>query len=364
MPLEPGTTLGPYEVTALIGQGGMGEVYQARDTTLDRDVALDVDTERCVWPAAPAAAAGAPVRWRADRFGERTFLAGAVLLVMASAWAGCSHGAGGDEAPASELLPQFREDAWFLPDEVLLGFIEIPDGSLTMGSGEANAAAPQHTVHLPRYFIGRYEVTVAQFRACVDAGGCSAGDAHALSGPDDHPVRLVSWQEAVAYCEWLTTQLQGWSGTPDPLRRLLPLDGWQVALPTEAQWERAARGTAGRIFPWEGDTLDRARANYLRGTVVAVGSYAAGVTPEGVFNLAGNVSEWVEDDWHDDLHAARADGSAWVDEPRGDRRVLRGGAFSHGKRDVVAAYRNWNLVHVRDDRLGFRVVVSPFSFDS
>ena len=136
----------------------------------------------------------------ADRFGQHTLLAGAVVLVMTSAGVDCSQFAGVDEAPSAELLPQFREDAWFLPDEELLGFIEIPDGSFTMGSGEANATE-QHTVDLPRYFIGRYEVTVAQFRACVDAGGCSADDVHALSGPGDHPVRLVSWHEAVTYCE-------------------------------------------------------------------------------------------------------------------------------------------------------------------
>ena len=360
MPLSPGTSLAPHQVTAKIGEGGVGEVYQARDTTLDRDVALKVDAESRRGPAAPAEAVGPPGRLLTDRFGKRTLLAGAVVLVMASAGVGCSQFAGGDAAPSAEL-PQFREDAWFLPDEELLGFIEIPAGSFTMGRGEANATAQPHTVDLPRYFIGRYEVTVAQFRACVDAGGCSAGDAHALSGPDDYPVRLVSWHEVVAYCEWLTTQLQGWSGTPDPIGRLLRQDGWHVVLPSEAQWERAARGTAGRIFPWEGDTIDRTRASYLRGNVVPVGTYPAGVTPEGVFNLAGNVSEWVEDDWHDELQAARADGSAWVDEPRGDRRVLRGGAFSHGKRGVRAAYRNWYFLHVRDDRLGFRVVVSPFS---
>ena len=292
-------------------------------------------------------------------FVKRILLAG-VAVFVASVWVGCSQFAGGDEASSAELLPQFRQDAWFLPDEDLLGFIEIPDASFMMGSGETRAE-PRHTVDLPRYFIGRYEVTVAQFRACVDAGGCSAGDAHALNGPDDYPVRLVSWREAVAYGEWLTTQLQGWSGTPDPIRRLLRQDGWHIALPSEAQWERAARGTAGRIFPWEGDTIDRTRANYLGRDVVAVGSYTPGVTPEGVFNLAGNVSEWVEDDWHDEQQATRADGAAWVDEPRGDRRVLRGGAFSHGKRGVRAAYRGWYFPHVRDDRLGFRVVVSPFS---
>ena len=125
----------------------------------------------------------------ADRFGQHRLLAGAIVLVMTSAGVNCSRFAGGDEAPSTELLPQFREDAWFLPDKELLGFIEIPDGSFTMGSGEANATE-QHTVNLARYFIGRYKVTVAQFRACVDAGGCSADDVDALSWPDDHPVRL------------------------------------------------------------------------------------------------------------------------------------------------------------------------------
>ncbi len=295
------------------------------------------------------------------RFGQRALRACAVVLVTACAGGGCGQFAGGDEVPSAEPPPQFRADAWFLPDEDLLGFVEIPDGSFTMGSGEANATDQQLAVNLSRYFIARYEVTVAQFRACVDAGGCSAGDIHALNGPDDYPVRLVSWHEAVAYCEWLTTQLRGWSGTPATIRRLLRQDGWHVVLPSEAQWERAARGTVRRVFPWEGDTVDRTRATYLRGDVVAVGSYPAGATPEGVFNLAGNVSEWVEDDWHDDHHAAPADGSAWVDEPRGIRRVLRGGAFSHSKRDVRADFRSWYFLEVRDDRLGFRVVVSPSS---
>ena len=95
--------------------------------------------------------------------GTRTLLACAVVLVMAGAWVGCSHSAGSDADRSAERLPEFRAEAWFLPDEELLGFIEIPDGSFTMGSGEADATEQQHAVDLPRYFIGRYEVTVAQF---------------------------------------------------------------------------------------------------------------------------------------------------------------------------------------------------------
>jgi len=102
----------------------------------------------------------------ADRFGQHTLLAGAVVLVLTSAGVGCSQFAGGDEAPSAELLPQFREDAWFLPDVELLGFIEFQDGSFTMGSGEANATQ-QHKVDLPRYFIGRYTVPLSLERTSV-----------------------------------------------------------------------------------------------------------------------------------------------------------------------------------------------------
>ncbi|RMF27034.1 MAG: NACHT domain-containing protein, partial [Chloroflexi bacterium] len=143
--------------------------------------------------------------------------------------------------------PRFRPDAWFLPDEALLGFVHIPAGPFLMGSSEDDERArnnekPQHEVYLPDYYIARYPVTVAQWRAFLEASGHRPRDEDSLRDPDNHPVRWVSWYEALAYCEWLTETLRRWEGTPEPLRTLLREKGWVVTLPSEAEWEKAARG--------------------------------------------------------------------------------------------------------------------------
>jgi formylglycine-generating enzyme required for sulfatase activity len=163
-------------------------------------------------------------------------------------------------------LPGFRADAWFLPDEDLLGFVEIPAGPFRMGSDPKvdprafenerwSASSDQGAVDLPVFYIGRYEVTVAQFRAFVETTAFRV-DAQALGGGLDHPVRFVSWPDALAYCRWLETTLRDSPRTPQQLRRLLG-DGWRLTLPTEAQWEKAARGTDGRIFPQDVTWQDR-----------------------------------------------------------------------------------------------------------
>src|SRR5262249_12385243 len=130
-----------------------------------------------------------------------------------------------ERAQAGDVLaqcgdPRFRVDAWYLPDEPLLGFVEIPAGPFLMGSDAQRdqlASAdelPQHEVVLPTYYIARYPVTMAQFRAFVEASGYAPLDKDSLSGLSNHPVVGVNWSDALAYCDWLTQCLRAWSKTP------------------------------------------------------------------------------------------------------------------------------------------------------
>ena len=105
--------------------------------------------------------------------------------------------------------PRFRADAWYLPDEPLLGFVEISAGPFLMGSDRQHDPrayddeVPRHTVVVPPYYIARYPVTVAQFQAFVDASGYTPAEARSLQGIPNHPVVYVTWHDALAYCDWL-----------------------------------------------------------------------------------------------------------------------------------------------------------------
>ena len=265
---------------------------------------------------------------------------------------------------------------WGLPEDPLLGFIEIPAGAFTMGTLIAepegdDGERPQHSVTLPDYFIGKYEVTVAQFAAFVGDAGYQA-DPRSLAGPADHPVRYVTWFDAVAYCAWLTERLRGWTGTPSVLASRLQGDDeeprWQVSLPSEAEWEKAARGTDGRRYPWGDTRADSTRANYGGSGPTAVGGYPAGASPYEVLDMAGNVLEWTRSLWGADLARPQFgypyepdDGRENVDAPATIRRVLRGGHFYLGAVGLSAAHRFRYDPDNRFGTRGFRVVVSPLS---
>lgn len=210
----------------------------------------------------------------------------------------------------------------------------IPGGWFEMGSswGRANET-PIHDVWLGEFAIDRYEVTVAQYRAFVAATGHRLpGDWEGLTPaqPGNLPVTYVSWPDAAAYCAWVGKRL-----------------------PTEAEWEKAARGDDGRRYPW-GDEWDPGRAAVaLAHGPVPVGSYPEGASPYGVLDMAGNVHEWVAD-YHDAGYyaASPAENPAGPDNHR--NRVLRGGSWSSPPGWATTTFRDSSHSDAGDDRFGFR----------
>jgi formylglycine-generating enzyme required for sulfatase activity len=223
---------------------------------------------------------------------------------------------------------------------------------------------PRHKITLPLYYIGRYPVTVAQFRAFADESGDQPEDKESLHGLPNHPVVNVTWYEALKYCEWLTEKLREWPDTPEPLATLLRHEGWHVTLPSEAEWEKAARGTDRRTYPW-GNNPDPNRANYADSdiyTTSAVGCFPVGAGPYGVQDMSGNVWEWTRSlegkypyPTDDAGHARREN----LEAPKDVGRVLRGGAFGDGHWFVRCAARGSYDPYDRLRNFGFRVVVRP-----
>jgi formylglycine-generating enzyme required for sulfatase activity len=279
--------------------------------------------------------------------------------------------------------PRFDPGAWQLPKEDLLGFVEIPAGKFLMGSdprtdvGASDYEGPCHEVELSLYFISRYPVTAAQFKAFVEDKNYQPIDPDCLKGLPNHPVDYVTWYDALAYCEWLTVRLRDWKKTPLLLKELLA-QGWQVALPSEAEWEKAARGGLqlprgenphpGRIYPW-GDEFDANKANSVESGIdgtSAVGCFPGGASPYGILDLSGNVWEWTRSLWGKDWQQSEF-GSPY--DPKGDCRenmeagdevfrVIRGGSFVGGQRYVRCAPRYWYNPGFSCKNHGFRLVLA------
>jgi formylglycine-generating enzyme required for sulfatase activity len=234
-------------------------------------------------------------------------------------------------------------------------------GSTDEDPDAQNVEKPQHTVTLADYRIGRYPVTNAEYQAFAeDARHPAPRDWENDTYPrdkGDHPVVYISWHDALAYCQWLSQK-----------------SGKRYHLPSEAEWEKAARGEDGRIYPW-GDDWDAEKVNSVEGgskTTTPVGQYSpAGDSPYGIADMAGNVWEWTRSLWGKKLDEPEfgypydPEDSGREDLKAGDEvlRVLRGGAFGNGRRGVRCAVRLGNLPVGRSHGLGFRVVLSPFSSD-
>lgn len=236
--------------------------------------------------------------------------------------------------------------------------VPIPGRTLQMGCtldddpGCRTAEQPEHSVSVPDYEIDVTEVSNAQYvrflndngnlcegNDCVDATDVDSmitnagGTWRATAGAESLPVVEVTWYGARSYC--------GWAG-----KRLC----------VEAEWELAARGPDDSLYPW-GDsppTCAQARIQACPGRLEPIGATSQGVSGYGVYDLGANVREWVEDDWHATYDAAPEDGTAWLDEPRADGRVIRGGDADSDAPTTRAAFRAYNLPDDSHARRGFR----------
>ncbi|MEN6620589.1 MAG: SUMF1/EgtB/PvdO family nonheme iron enzyme [Smithella sp.] len=224
--------------------------------------------------------------------------------------------------------------------------VYVPSGEFLMGSLEGtgeNNEHPQHTVYLSGYWIDKTEVTNEMYAKCVADGACeyppnnsSYTQSSYYGNPkyDKYPVIYVSWYQANNYCTWAERQL-----------------------PTEAQWEKAARGTDGRIYPWGNVSPDVSLANYEShvGDTTEVGSYPDGASPYGALDMTGNVWEWVKD-WYGTYP------SGSVSNPTGpatvDYNILRGGSWQDLESNVRSTFRVRSIPKNASDLNGFRCSLS------
>jgi formylglycine-generating enzyme required for sulfatase activity len=223
----------------------------------------------------------------------------------------------------------------------------VPAGEFTMGSETGfDDEKPQHQVYLDAYWIDQTEVTNGMYEKCVQANQCDSPadiSSHTRknyfgnSEFDNYPVMYVSWNDAIAYCEYVNRRL-----------------------PTEAEWEKAARGTDGNIYPW-GNVDPKANLlnfNGNQGDTTEVGSYPAGESIYGALDMAGNVWEWVND-WYDDKYYSSSPSSNPPGPTSGDYKVLHGGMWNDDGYDVRSSYRNGYDLAFSDYSLGFRCSRSP-----
>ena len=309
---------------------------------------------------------------------------------------------------AGDLLASLGDPRPEVTEVDRMQFCWIPEGVFMLGSDDKDKLArsdekPQHQCSIPYgYWLARFPVTVAQFRLFLEETKTQPGNADCLNGPSNHPVVCVSWHEAIAFCRWLTGrwQSQGW----------LP-EGYAVSLPSEPEWEKAARGgleipgqpliqslssivgrqplaaatspwlcrhggadlpllplqanaRPSRIYPWGGSEADPERMNF-DGTGIlrtsTVGSFPGGISPYGNEEMSGNVWEWTRSLLEDYPYPEPGEQLQQREGLKAEGwRVLRGGALGYSQYYARYASRSYFNPGGCSISFGFRVVVSPF----
>lgn len=225
---------------------------------------------------------------------------------------------------------------------IAMQWTTIPAGEFIMGSDNGiPSEGPSHGIFLDTYQIGTYEVTNQQYNQCVKAGVCPMPrlPTHDRLEQSDNPVVGVTWEDGNTFCIWADSHGR---------------------LPTEAEWEKSARGTDERTFPW-GKKLDCTHANYQNselgpgcvGDTVAINSYKNGVSPYGVYNMAGNAAEWVWD-WYEAAYYATSPSKNPLGPDKGITKVVRGGSFNGMGIALRTTYRGEEPPKSTSEGLGFR----------
>ena len=205
----------------------------------------------------------------------------------------------------------------------------VPAGEFPMGSNNGgDDEQPVHQVSLDAYYLDKYEVTVGQYAKFLEATGFNGPPMWPTMDQPSHqkrPIVNVDWSDASNYCEWAGKRL-----------------------PTEAEWEKAARGTDGRIYPWGNEPPNTLRANYGQekwnnhDVLVPVGQLKDGKSPYGIYDMAGNVWEWVSD-WYDQDYYATSPHQNPKGPEKGKYRVLRGGSWDLAPEHLRSTRRDFNI---------------------
>ena len=237
----------------------------------------------------------------------------------------------------------------------------IPAGEFIMGTDSEGANAdqkPAHTVYLDAFYIDKHEVTNAEYEEFILSGGYKSKKLwtkkgwnfiqnnqiqaplkyrqNKISTEPDQPVIGVSWYEADAYAKWARKRL-----------------------PTEAEWEKAAKGTEGHVYPW-GNEIDFSKLNYFPHVtrVLAVGNFPQGASPYGVMDMAGNVWEWTTD-WYSESYYGSLPRTNPKGPGNGEYRVLRGGAWDSIRCQLQCTYRYYEKESHQNYTIGFRCAKDP-----
>ena len=283
-------------------------------------------------------------------------MAGGLLVILTLAY-GCMPKPQSLESLAKQtetFIPASSPDSTYYSGDIKtresdgMVMVYVPTEEFQMGSTDHDNEQPIHVVYLDAYWIDQTEVTNGMYATCVAAGACTKpresksftrSSYYGNATYDNYPVIFVNWHQAIDYCNWTGGRL-----------------------PTEAEWEKAARGTDGRKYPWGNESPNASRLNYddNEGDTTAVGSYPTGASPYGALDMAGNAWEMTAD-WYDGDYYSRSPYQNPQGPSYGDLRVLRGSSWSQPEKFGFSSSTNRSMTSQDyvDSDIGFRCVSAP-----